>query len=509
MKIGIRLALGIGTITLSAATIVGVSIASNAHTRALSLAATTQTSLRQQTANDMRQALMSAAVAVRNMGLSATVEGVQAAEGTARKQRTAYLEAMKRLEEQGLSEEEKALLAKLQAIDLRMAKDFKDAVELASQFNSEQAAKIITMKIDPASTDAVGALAEFIGLQQRNALAVQAAVDAREQRIQLALALAALLSMGVAAWLGWRLSRSIVQPLGDAMTVAGSVASGDLSSHIAVNGDDETGRLMSSLKQMNDQLATMVGSVRESTQSIAAASSEIAKGNQDLSSRTEHTAASLQQASSSLHEMAAMVRESAESARLAHELSSTAAAVASRGGEVVSRVVGTMQEIDAGSRRIADITGVIDGIAFQTNILALNAAVEAARAGEQGRGFAVVASEVRSLAQRSAQAAREIKGLIGASVEKVESGGQLAADAGRTMQELVDSVQRVNTIIAEITAAAARQSDGIGLVSATVSQVDQTTQQNAALVEQSAAAADSMKDQAERLAGLMDRFRLA
>jgi len=509
MKIGTRLGLGIGAITLATAAMLAASILNGGHARRQLAAADAQSSLRQQTAYDMRQALMSASVAVRNMGLSATVEGVQAAEATARKQRAAYLQDMKRLEEQGLSADEQALLARLHGIDQRMAKDFKDAVELASQFNAEQAAKIITTKIDPASVEAVAALAEFIGVQERQGQAAQSAANEAAQRIELGLALAAVLTLLAAAGVGWRLTRSIVAPLGQAMTVAGSVAAGDLTSHITVHGDDETGRLMGSLKSMNDHLATMVGSVRESTQSIAATSSEIAKGNQDLSTRTEHTASSLQQASSSLHEMAGMVRQSADSARQAHELASTAAGVASRGGEVVSRVVGTMQEIDSSSRRIADITGVIDGIAFQTNILALNAAVEAARAGEQGRGFAVVASEVRSLAQRSAQAAREIKTLIGASVEKVESGSHLAADAGRTMQEIVSSVQRVNTIIAEITAAAERQSDGIGQVSAAVAQVDQSTQQNAALVEQGAAAAESMKDQAQRLAGLMDGFRLA
>jgi methyl-accepting chemotaxis protein len=248
--------------------------------------------------------------------------------------------------------------------------------------------------------------------------------------------------------------------------------------------------------------------VQNATESIGTASAEIATGNQDLSARTEQTASNLQQAASSMEQLTGTVKQSADSARHANQLATSAAEVAARGGQVVSQVVATMDDINASSKKIADIIGVIDGIAFQTNILALNAAVEAARAGEQGRGFAVVASEVRSLAQRSAEAAKEIKGLIGASVEKVEGGSRLVADAGRTMAEIVSSVQRVSDIIGEITAASAEQSDGIGQINTSVSQLDQMTQQNSALVEQSAAAADSLKEQAVKLAQVVGTFKL-
>ncbi len=301
---------------------------------------------------------------------------------------------------------------------------------------------------------------------------------------------------------------TIVEPIRAAKRAAQIIAEGDLSQSIDAQGRDEAADLLHSLAQMQDALRSLVGQVRSSSDSIGTASSEIATGNQDLSSRTEQTASNLQQTASSMEQLTGTVKQSADSARQANQLASSAAEVAARGGVVVSQVVATMEDINASSKKIADIIGVIDGIAFQTNILALNAAVEAARAGEQGRGFAVVASEVRSLAQRSAEAAKEIKGLIGASVEKVEGGSRLVADAGQTMKEIVGSVQRVSDIIGEITAAASEQSEGIGQVNGAVTQLDQMTQQNAALVEESAAAAESLKEQAVRLAQVVGTFRL-
>jgi methyl-accepting chemotaxis protein len=259
---------------------------------------------------------------------------------------------------------------------------------------------------------------------------------------------------------------------------------------------------------MNDGRASMVTRIRTGADSIAVGAGQVASGNQQLSSRTEEHASSLEETASTLEEFTTTVRQNAEHAKQASTLAGNASSTAERGGEVVAKVVQTMNDVTESSRRIADIIGVIDGISFQTNILALNAAVEAARAGEQGRGFAVVASEVRSLAQRSAQAAKEIKALIGASVDKVEGGSRLVADAGQTMNEIVSSVQRVSNIINEITAASTEQSDGIGQVNTAVVQLDQMTQQNAALVEQSAAAAESLKDQASKLAAVVGHFRL-
>jgi methyl-accepting chemotaxis protein len=301
---------------------------------------------------------------------------------------------------------------------------------------------------------------------------------------------------------------SICRPVKEAQQLARGITAGNLTHQVHADGRDEMSDLMRALAEMQNSLRGMVGQIRSATDSIATASSEITAGNHDLSTRTEQTAGNLQQAASSMEQLTGTVRQTADSARQANQLATSAAEVAARGGDVVSQVVSTMDEINASSKKIADIIGVIDGIAFQTNILALNAAVEAARAGEQGRGFAVVASEVRSLAGRSAEAAREIKGLIGASVDKVESGSRLVADAGQTMTEIVSSVQRVSDIIGEITAATSEQSDGIGTVNGSVIQLDQMTQQNAALVEQSAAAAESLKDQANRLSQVMGTFRI-
>jgi methyl-accepting chemotaxis protein len=301
---------------------------------------------------------------------------------------------------------------------------------------------------------------------------------------------------------------SICRPIDEATSIAERIAQGDLTTtDLDLRGNDEAARLLRSLQAMQESLRHLVGQVRHATDNINNASSEIAAGNQDLSSRTEQAAASLEQTAGAVEELTATVQESAESARQANQLATAASAIATRGGEVVREVVTTMDDINASSKRIHDIVGVIDSIAFQTNILALNAAVEAARAGEQGRGFAVVASEVRSLAGRSAEAAREIKGLIGASVERVDAGSRLVHSAGGTMQEIVAGVQRVSDMMGEIAAAAGEQSKGISQVNSAVNHLDQMTQQNAALVEQSAAAAQSMKDQAQRLAQVLATFQ--
>jgi len=306
----------------------------------------------------------------------------------------------------------------------------------------------------------------------------------------------------------WFLQKSISEPLSQAAELAEHIAEGDLSQDVHVRGSDEAAALLRSIQTMQASLRKVVGQVRDSAESIEVASAEVATGNQDLSARTEQAASNLQSTASSMHDLTGTVTQSADAARQANQLASSAAEVAQRGGSVVSQVVSTMEDINNSSKKIADIISVIDGIAFQTNILALNAAVEAARAGEQGRGFAVVASEVRSLAGRSADAAKEIKALIGASVDKVETGSKLVSDAGNTMNEIVASVQRVTDIIGEITAAASEQSEGIAGVNSSVNQLDQMTQQNAALVEQSTAAAESLKDQAAMLTRVVSTFRL-
>ncbi|RZI82156.1 MAG: HAMP domain-containing protein [Rubrivivax sp.] len=320
--------------------------------------------------------------------------------------------------------------------------------------------------------------------------------------------LGTLTALALAAFFAWRLVAAITRSLSEAVAIAETVAAGDLTSNIEVTRRDETGQLLGALKRMNQGLVVLVGEVRNSADSIATGSAQIATGNADLSQRTEEQASNLQQTAASMEEITATARQSADTAREATALAGSACSAATQGGTVVGEVITTMEDISASSRKIADIIGVIDGIAFQTNILALNAAVEAARAGEQGRGFAVVAGEVRTLAQRSAQAAKEIKTLIGESVEKVESGSRLVVDAGKTMDDIVLRVKRVSDLIGEITSASVEQSQGIGQIGDAVSQLDHVTQQNAALVEESAAAAESLKHQAASLSQTVAMFKL-
>ncbi|MES2349318.1 MAG: methyl-accepting chemotaxis protein [Pseudomonadota bacterium] len=342
------------------------------------------------------------------------------------------------------------------------------------------------------------------GMEQFAAEASDMADNANMLMIVLAV-VAALL----AAAIGYLLTRSIVLPLRRAVQVAQTVAAGDLSTHFDACATDETGQLLAALKEMNESLKNIVGQVRSGTETIATASTQIATGNHDLSARTEQQASSLEETASSMEEITATVRENGNNARHANKLAVSASDVAVKGGAVVAQVIDTMGSINESARKIVDIIGVIDGIAFQTNILALNAAVEAARAGEQGRGFAVVASEVRNLAQRSATAAKEIKTLIGASVEKVELGSQLVNQAGSTMDEIVASVKRVTDIMAEIASATQEQDSGIEQINQAISEMDTVTQQNAALVEEAAAAAESLQDQAGSLAQLVSVFKLA
>ncbi len=338
--------------------------------------------------------------------------------------------------------------------------------------------------------------------------------DAQETEATVVSARATVLALvGAAAVVGFLLAlwiiRSTTRPINQAVQVARAVAEGDLAMEFDARGTNETGLLLAALHDMKTRLASIVGGVRAGSEGVATASAQIAQGNNDLSARTEEQASALEQTAASMEELSSTVRQNADNARQANQLAQGASTVAVQGGEVVGQVVATMKDINDSSKKIADIIGTIDGIAFQTNILALNAAVEAARAGEQGRGFAVVAGEVRNLAQRSAEAAKEIKSLISASVERVEQGTQLVDQAGTTMTEVVGAIRRVTDIMGEISAASVEQSAGVAQVGEAVSQMDQATQQNAALVEESAAAAESLKAQAQQLVQAVAVFKLA
>ena len=349
---------------------------------------------------------------------------------------------------------------------------------------------------------------DFVAALDKRRDAIRA--DATARRVQYAIIgiVSSMALLAVGLFLAWRLVRSITVPLGQAVEAIDAIAGGDLTQELQSTRKDEFGHMLRSLSAMASQLRNVVGQVRTGVDAVSSASVQIASGNHDLSARTEQTASNLEETAASMEQLTATVSQSADTARQANQLASTAAQAAARGGEVVGQVVTSMQQITDSSRKINDIIGTIDGIAFQTNILALNAAVEAARAGEQGRGFAVVASEVRSLAGRSAEAAKEIKTLIGASVLNVESGSAQVAQAGQTMEEIVASVQRVSDLIGEITASSTEARDGIAQVNQAVTQLDQMTQQNAALVEESTAAAASMRDQAQRLAEVVSVFNV-
>ncbi|MBT9502943.1 MAG: HAMP domain-containing protein [Burkholderiaceae bacterium] len=413
------------------------------------------------------------------------------------------------ISKEATSDDDKALLKDIVALGGKLLAASKKTRELGGSGDVSGVEETVKNEYVPSVNAYLAAIDKFVKLQQLKGENAQKEAAAARSEIVMYGSVGALIVIVLGMAVAAALVKSIRQPLQQSIDVASAIAAGDLTQHISTERGDEFGALMKALQHMNESLGRVVGNVRASTDSISHASVEIATGNADLSQRTEQTASNLQQTASSMEELTSTVRQSADSARQANQLATSAAEVAARGGAVVAQVVATMDEINTSSKKISDIIGVIDGIAFQTNILALNAAVEAARAGEQGRGFAVVAAEVRSLAQRSAQAAREIKSLIGTSVEKVEGGSRLVADAGKTMSEIVGSVQRVTDIIAEISAAAGEQSQGIGQVNVAVAQLDQMTQQNAALVEESAAAAESLREQAMRLAQEVAVFKLS
>ncbi|MBC7603187.1 MAG: HAMP domain-containing protein [Ramlibacter sp.] len=379
---------------------------------------------------------------------------------------------------------------------------------LAARGDAAQAMAEVESQLTPAAAAYLRSLENVLAAVDERAAAQRTERARTIERGLIALAALTAGAIAIGALLAWRVSRSLVVPLREAQATAQRIADSDLTYPVQVNRHDEIGDLQSALARMQESLRVVVNGIRDGTESFGAATNQIASGNLDLSTRTERAASSLQQTAATMAQLAEGIAQSAGSAATAHGLASAASEVARRGGEVVTQVVATMAEINAGSNRIGDITSVIDSIAFQTNILALNAAVEAARAGEQGRGFAVVAGEVRSLAARSADAAREIRALIESNVQKAEAGSRLVASAGATMNEIEQSVGQVSHAIAEVTQSASTQATGIAEVNRAVAQLDDITQQNAALVEEASAAAESLKDQAGALARMVATFRL-
>jgi methyl-accepting chemotaxis protein len=420
-------------------------------------------------------------------------------------------EVQKQVESLATTPEEKQLIATVaerRSAYLKIRETIKKVQSDGQEGSAQQARQMIDAQMLPAMNSYVAAVQAVLDHQDKvlqQAVELVHDIHASGRNILIALG---VLAVVLGAALAWQLSRSITRPLREAVTIARTVASGDLTQRIDVRSTDETGQLMMALKEMNGSLLNIVDQVRHGTETIAAASTQIATGNLDLSTRTEEQASSLEETASSMEELTSTVRQNTENARQANQLAEAASGVAVKGGEVVSQVVETMASINDSSKKIVDIISVIDGIAFQTNILALNAAVEAARAGEQGRGFAVVAAEVRTLAQRSASAAKEIKELIHDSVGKVDTGNRLVSEAGTTMDDIVASIKRVTDIMAEIRAASEEQGAGIEQINQAVTQMDNVTQQNASLVEEAAAAAEALQDQARHLVQLVGVFKV-
>jgi len=464
-------------------------------------------------ANDVRTSVDRRAIAARNLVLVTTPQDLEVEKAAVAvasddvKSNLAHLNDMI-AKSSGVTEQAKQLVGEMNRVEASYGPVATAIVEFALNNQRDQAIAKMNAECRPLLLQLVNATNAYANYTHTREVTLVDEFNQRatqQRNLLIAICLAAIALAGVA---GTLITRSITRPIMMAVDIARTVAKGDLSRTVQVRGNDETRDLLEALKEMTERLTDIVGRVRDSSTSISGAAGEIAAGNTDLSQRTEEQAASLEETAASMEQLSSTVKQNAENAKQASALASTASTIAQKGSDVVIQVVNTMQGISESSSKIADITGIIEGIAFQTNILALNAAVEAARAGEDGRGFAVVASEVRSLAQRSSAASKEIKDLIAVSVQKIHDGSALASKAGQTMQEATQAVARVTGIMSEIAAASDEQSRGVEQVNTAISQMDQVTQQNAALVEEAAAASQSLDDQGKQLSQAMAFFQL-
>jgi len=508
LKIGTRLAVGFGAVLLVMIVVAvgGTMVAKKSRDDYTS---TLQgTAAKERLAAEMKALVLEQSSVMRNIGLHSDIKAMQADEDRARELGKKYDDARDHMSKLVNTAAERSILENLNTLDKQIDGPFRQALGMSTSFRNEDAAKVLMTELDPIIQKALANLNQLIEIQSKaSADAVEVSrVTGERLSATVYLVQAAVVLFGI--FLAWTTTRSITGPLRQSVDVAKRVASGDLTSRVDVDGSDEAAELLRALREMNTNLGGIVTQIRSGAESIAVGAGQVAAGNQQLSSRTEEHASSLEETASTLEEFTTTVRQNAEHAKQASTLAGAASATAEKGGEVVNKVVATMQEVTTSSKKISDIIGVIDGISFQTNILALNAAVEAARAGEQGRGFAVVASEVRSLAQRSAASAKEIRGLIENSVSRVEAGARLVGEAGKTMEELVASVRRVAAIMTEIAAASNEQSSGIEQINKAITQMDTVVQMNASLVEEATAAATSMASQATGLARSVAQFRV-
>jgi methyl-accepting chemotaxis protein len=511
LGIGARLGAGFGAILVVMAAIALGGTSLQNRSRNELAAALAGAGAKESLAAGMKAVVLEQSATMRNIGLHTEVKLMNRDQDRARTLGKQYDEMLARMLQLQLTPREREIVGQLEQSDRDLEAPFRSATVMAAQLRTEDAAQVILTQVDPVIQRALGDLDRLAQLQRRTNDEATAAARERGDRLVFVIDAVVVLALAAAALLALVLTRGLLRQLGGepayATQVVRRIADGDLTVQVNLAAGGQQSMLCA-MGEMTRNLRRLVGEVADGAHTVADTSAQIARGNLDLSQRTEEQASTLEETASSMEELTSTVAQNADHARQASQLALSASQVARAGGEVVGQVVSTMNGISEASRKISEIIGVIDGIAFQTNILALNAAVEAARAGEQGRGFAVVAAEVRSLAQRSAAAAREIKTLIGDSVDQVDAGSKLADAAGKTMHEVVGSVQKVSDLIAEIAAASREQSSGIEQVNTAVSQMEHAVQQNASLVEEATAATESMKAQSDSLLDMVSRFRL-